>query len=583
MHAPRALLIGSALLLSCTAGRAEQAQTLYTYTLHGADASAYDEAVAASSIEGIINRSGPTVYLLSEKDARPAKWLELFSTGGRWLSGRPRVALASLEDLIALAHDRLKGAVVWDPAVPATIDVATTAAGVEDLVVLSPELAARLSGEGKVRVTLDLRGKFTGAETGSPKNDAYRWALRRYVDTGLCSVHRLCMFEDAWTARKEGRLGYAVTRDWAVFNRSFTFDLSPWADETPADDPRQRLGLDRETYLKILASVRRQTAGRATTEMTGFFVFKKYSNEGGRASVHEPVPTEWETVWQISPFNVYQNTVSEDCYNQSLHSQFPRELLRQKARPAPAGAVQPKAYVCIFMADYDSSTPLYDFLPDNWADPVRGSLPLAWGINPNLVETYPDIIRYVYDTASPNDTFTADASAAGYTNPNRIAPGDLRLFVAHNRRFFTEADMDVAPMVLDFDQPSEAVQDAFHEFAPSGMGTIVYDFHNRGGRPPMPHLWKGMPVTELINDAGAPDNAEVTGDRMARAIDNRGLAQPGFYLFRIVWTKPSTVVDALRIVRGRFPGAQIEVVDIHTYFSLVAQQLQAGGPVPHAK
>jgi len=52
------------------------------------------------------------------------------------------------------------------------------------------------------------------------------------------------------------------------------------------------------------------------------------------------------------------------------------------------------------MGDYGSATPLYDFLPDHWRDPARGKTPLAWAINPNLLETYPDLIAYFYETAS---------------------------------------------------------------------------------------------------------------------------------------------------------------------------------------
>ena len=62
------------------------------------------------------------------------------------------------------------------------------------------------------------------------------------------------------------------------------------------------------------------------------------------------------------------------------------------------------------MSDYDSATPLYDFLPKYWNDPARGKIPLAWGINPSLLETYPDLIAYFYETASPADTFTSDAT-----------------------------------------------------------------------------------------------------------------------------------------------------------------------------
>ena len=146
------------------------------------------------------------------------------------------------------------------------------------------------------------------------------------------------------------------------------------------------------------------------TELTGFFSFWKYSHVEGFASAHEPVPTEWETVYLISPYNCYQNTISSDCYNQSFHTHAPSVPLKQR-RPAPRADIESKAYVCILMADYDSATPLYDFLPKFWNDPARGQLPLAWGINPNLIETYPDVIAHFYRTAPPNDFFTSDASA----------------------------------------------------------------------------------------------------------------------------------------------------------------------------
>ena len=48
------------------------------------------------------------------------------------------------------------------------------------------------------------------------------------------------------------------------------------------------------------------------------------------------------------------------------------------------------------------------------------------------------------------------------------------LFTRHNKRFFERCDMSMAPMVLDWDQPTEAVKDAFVEFAP---GRLCHDRH----------------------------------------------------------------------------------------------------------
>jgi hypothetical protein len=545
-------------MVSATVGAAP----LYLYTLSkdGAAAS-YDEALAVATLQGIINRDAPLVYVVSSRNPRPRYWLDLLSKDGRWLQGRERKDV-DLDGLVKLAGSRLRGAIIWDPKVPASVNAATTIAGVEDAVVLSPELVEQHVRRWHLPVLHDLRGKFDS------KNDAYRWAIEHYLSKGLCSSHLLCLFEDSFSTRAKGEIGYVITRDWAVKNRAFVFDLSPWGDEPPQDDPHQRLGLDLETYRMILSETLKHSAGKEMTELTGFFAFSKYSNMTDHPSKHEGVPTEWETVWLISPYNCYQNTISSDCFNQSLHSQAPRKPLKQN-RSAGDRPLEKKAYICILMADYDSATPLYDFLPKHWHDPKRGKTPLAWGVNPNLLETYPDLIEYFYSTASPADTFTSDASAAGYMNPNRIRAEFMPLFIRHNQKFFAEADMTIAPMVLDQDQPSPAVKDAFQQFAPDGLATIVDDMHKTGGKLPPPQVWKGMPVMELINDAcNAGGKPDVTADIFARAIATRGDRRPGFYLFRVVWVSPTNVADALTALRQRHPALQFEALDPHTFFAL---------------
>ena len=530
-----------------------------------------------ASLQGLINRSSPDLYVFSRKNARPQYWLDILSKDGRWLEGRQQVPHADIGDLLKLGGDRIKGAVIWDPAVPATVNVATTLAGVLDAVVLSPELAERHLAQAKLPVLKDLRGLFTGAETGSKKNDAYRWAIREYLAKGLCSSRLVCLFEDAFNARETGGIGYAVTRDWAVKSRAFVYDLSPWGDEQPADDPEQRLGLDLETYRMMLAEIERQSAGRHMTEITGFFNFFKYSNVTGHASKHDPVPTEWESVWLMSPFNCFQNTVSGDCFNQSLHSQAPRRPLKQQRAAKPL-ALENKAYVCVLMADYDSSTPLYEFLPNHWHNPERGKLPFAWGLNPNLLDTYPDLIAYFYGTATPADTFTSDASAAGYMNPNRIKKEHLAMFTEHNRRYFREADMTIAPMELDWDQPSPEVKDAFQQFAPDGFATIVMDLHGNGGQLPAAHVWKGMPVIELIHDVGSYPTAEQTATVLSQSIRSRGDKQPGFYFFRIVWTSPASVQEAFAALRKQRPDLNLEALDPHSFFALFKKFTEKANP-----
>ena len=523
------------------------AEPMYVFTLSAeSSVGAYDEAVAATTMQGIINRGGPRLYLLSGRDERPRYWLDILSRDGRWMQGRPRKPLAALGDIRALAGSALKGAIIWDPNVPATLNVATTLAGVEDAVVLSPELAQQ-AAVWRLPVLVDLRGKFTGEETGSAKNDAYRWAIREFIEKGRCNSHWLFLYEDAANARRNNNVGYAVTRDWAVRNRGFVFDLSPWGDEAPGDDPNQSLGTDLATYKLILNATMKQAAGKQMTELAGFFVWQKYSNTPPNTSKHDPGATEWETVSLISPYNCYQNTATDNCYNQSFHCQARLKPLKQP-RPAAPNNIEAKTYLCILMADYDSAMPLYQWMPKSWDDPARGTLPLCWGVNPNLLETYPDIIAYLYETARSGDVFAADASAAGYMNPNRVLPESLPLFIRHNKRFFEQADMN---------------------------------FHKTGGDPVrqemvVDHVWKGMVVTNLDNgicNSSTPEElaASMKGIIAARVAKDR----PAFLFFRIVWVPPGNVAKAIEILKTDHPEWNVEVVNPYAYFNLLKRHIEA--------
>jgi len=551
---------------------------IYAYTLmdNGSE-EAYDEAMAVACLQGIYNRERPAVYVLSPKNDRPAYWLDVLAKEDRWLAGRPQETLADLDALVELVGDRVKGAVIWDPAVPATVNVANTIAGVRDGVVMSPAFAERYLDAWGWPIIDDLRGRFDGSETGSAKNDAYRWAIREYLAEGLCSSRFLFLYEDAWERRDRGGIGYVVTRDWAVYNRGFVYDLSPWADERPKDDPEQPLGTDLETYHLLLGELLKQTDGQHMTEVAGFFNFQKYSNVAGYPSSHDPVPTEWETVYLISPYNCYQNTVASDCFNQSLHSQAPLTPLKQQ-RVTPTTPLENKVYLCFLMADYDSTTPLYDFLPTHWADPTRGSIPLVWGINPSLLDTYPDVISYFYETASDNDVIQSDASAAGYMNPNRIREEYMPLFIRHNQHYYRLADQTMAPMVLDWDEPTPAVKDAFTQFAPDGFATIVIDFHHQEGTPPEPHVWKGMPVVELHNDICNYPGPEAAAAGIHRVVGDRPSDEPAFHFFRVVWVGPKAIIDTVDTLKTQYPDLDFEVVDPYTFFALFREHhtLQEG-------
>jgi hypothetical protein len=131
--------------------------------------------------------------------------------------------------------------------------------------------------------------------------------------------------------------------------------------------------------------------------------------------------------------------------------------------------------------------------------------------------------------------------------------------------------MSLAPMVLDWDQPTAAVKDAFLEFAPDGFATIVMDLHGQGGQSPTPHVWQGMPVLELINNTCNFANPRQTAEAMWTAVRERGNKSPGFYFFRIVWTRPSDVIASVETLQQNHPEVAWEVLDPYNLFALFRQ------------
>ena len=548
---------------------------IYKYTVqpNSNPATRYDEAMATACVQGLLNRTSPCFYLAEKGNAANAFWFDVITVDGGWAQGRNVIEVGSFKDVLRLGMNVAKGVVVWDPEVPATINVATTLAGLEDAVVMSPEMADKYAADCGWKIIKDFRGQFTGKETGSAKNDAYRWAIREYMDKGLVNTHIMCLYEDSFWAREKGDVGYIVTRDWSVYGKCFVYDLSPWGDEQPKDDPSQRMGLDLETYKMLLSSLVKRTGGTYGTEVAGFFCFNKYSNNGGYVSKHDPVPTEWENVYVISPYNCYQNTVASSCYNQSFHSQAPQRAMKQ-GRPAPGpGPQKGKTYIAYLMADYDSATPLYDFFINReiWTDKNRGKMPLLWGLNPNLSETYPDLFQYLYNTRTGNDWFAADASAAGYMNPNRVQAKYLDAFIAHNKKFYSQWDMSISPMVLDWNAPTTAVKDAFAEFSPDGFATIVMDMHNGVGRVPAPHVWKGMPVMELLNAANPPMDTDTRVSILSSCIPKAVGDKPRYFFFRIVWTTPTEVIRFTEKLKAQRTDLDIEVLDAYNFFNYFKQ------------
>jgi hypothetical protein len=112
-----------------------------------------DSRLLLFSLQGLVNRVQPRIYLIST-DTDPF-WLDTMQQQGH--TGAP-VVVADPMSLLTTFHDSYAGAVVADPNVYVSPDVAVDVASTENLLLATPDLAASLG----LPIKEDLRGRFKG-------------------------------------------------------------------------------------------------------------------------------------------------------------------------------------------------------------------------------------------------------------------------------------------------------------------------------------------------------------------------------------------------------------------------------------
>jgi len=107
------------------------------------------------------------------------------------------------------------------------------------------------------------------------------------------------------------------------------------------------------------------------------------------------------------------------AWNVSLHS-AERPVERQRLTPPPAGQVAYQAgklYVAFALTIGNSIGKIQAERPYHWDCAARGSVPVGWAIPLTAADVVPNLLKYYYTTATPNDCFLADMSGMGRINP----------------------------------------------------------------------------------------------------------------------------------------------------------------------
>jgi len=260
----------------------------------------WDTAHLLAAIQGIANRDKPTFFVRFMKKTDDFWWNQLRKKG-EWLNGRRVVKFKKLKEVLNHFRSDFKGVVIYDPKVPATCNLASTIAGVEDRLPLrydkskdsiySMIMKMNYYKDVKKLINNDGSSMFTGkgfipgttvSSTGSAKNDAYLWGKINYLDKGLCSKKYMAYYIDSYWLKEPGEFSKNTLFNHDIFisKKAFFFDLDPWEDEAPVDDPNQKPGTDSATTKMLLKSFNKASGNKIFT-IAGFTPWdRKYTDFG---------------------------------------------------------------------------------------------------------------------------------------------------------------------------------------------------------------------------------------------------------------------------------------------------------------
>ncbi|MFW5698143.1 MAG: hypothetical protein ACOCX1_06275, partial [Fimbriimonadaceae bacterium] len=296
---------------------------------------AWDQLHAWSALQGLVNRNGPRLYLrfIGEEASLDDYWLKHLTSEGEWLADEKLEDMPA--DVVTAVQEfsgQINGVVVWDERVPATCNIASTIAGTDSLIPVrfdqqpgslyhrlvhdpaGPQLDVKWELRNKDgSVMFPGSGTITGTDrdsTGSAKNDAYLWAIEKFIRSGRCNPRKIGYYPDAWwLTRHEApkRVPFQRTlltnHDYFIAHQGFIFDLGPWDDLAPDDDPDQKPGEDARTMTEMLRAAYEQAEGEII-HVAGFVPWdQKYTEFTGQP--RHGVASEWRQIEIMSCFNAF--------------------------------------------------------------------------------------------------------------------------------------------------------------------------------------------------------------------------------------------------------------------------------------
>src|SRR5213594_844154 len=322
-----------------------------------------------TSLQGIVNRAAVELYL-----DFPTGVAGNTSQTLSYLAARYNVTydVMSAQAAIDAYIHRAAGVVVYDSSRPESIDVGTVLAAQQNAVLAGPDLAGWLFNRYALPTLFDYakRPDWTSLDAVG----AYDRALQELYPHAYPYLLAI-LPPDRW-----------AIRDYLVQTGTFVFYLTQGILASP---------METAATMRILAAAPRGIP------ILGWF--------------NSPTLTEENSFVQMASAEGKFVAGGQEVPNLSVLTALGRNETRSQRSPAPPPlSLEKKAYVVLAVPDGDNLDFVSGRMRDLWSESARGTVPVAWSLNPLLSDLAPPMLDMYYDTATPFDRFIAGPSGAGY-------------------------------------------------------------------------------------------------------------------------------------------------------------------------
>jgi hypothetical protein len=319
------------------------------------------------ALQGIVNREAPALYLINPTNppGYDEIWLRYMQEKG--YTG-PEERLASPEEALRRFRKSIRGAVVWDEALPGSRHAAWMLGSLKDALPASAETAARFA----LPIVEDLRGRW------KRNVEAYRYVWEK---------HRADLSSDilAWEHPLTNALS---SRDLIVQKRVFMFWVSAPLDNEAGADPIAEMDLLEEVLSRtpgnipvmgwpmwVTKGIEEYTAVRLLSEYAKWVPGTGFNSNGTVLSAVRPDPRVFSRAFE--------------------------PMGERSSRPA-----KDRVYITVNILDSGDAHWYWQLYQRRiWADPLRGSVPIGYGMNMTLCDALPLVAQWYYEHRTPNDSF----------------------------------------------------------------------------------------------------------------------------------------------------------------------------------